>query len=443
MKFLKPIFLKNRVFYLLGFASLLFALGFSWPWLVYIGFITLATLFIGIAIDLQNSAKQAQFISISRKVPKHFSMSDFNEVKLLIKNTGSHSVSIRIIDELPLQFQKRDFEVLQKVESESSEVHTYSLKPLTRGEYVFHNTNVFFTGKFGLVEYRKTISAKQIVKVYPSFEQMRKFELMLFNTGHTQDGIRKTPRIGHGYEFGDIRQYVPGDDPRSINWKASSRVGHMMVNNYQEEKSQKVYAIIDKSRVMRMPFEGLSLMDYAINTSLTILNIALRNQDNVGLITFSKELESFIPAQRRNNQIQKILDSLYVQTEGEYESNFQGLYESLRTKVKSRSMLLLFTNFMSLNALQRALPELKRINRDHLLVVVFFENTELQKFKSNKVTNLFDIASQTMAQRLSEELDQVMYELQKVGIQTIKTKPEDLTANTINKYLELKSRGLM
>ncbi len=443
MKILKPIFLKNKVFYLLGVTALLFALGFSWNWLIYCGFASIVAILIAIVLDLIHSSKQAKFISVTRKVPKHFSMSDMNVVELTIKNTGSAPLSLRIIDELPLQFQKRDFEVKREIEAYGTDIFTYSLKPLTRGEYVFHHINVFFTGKLGLLEYRTRVESEQCVKVYPSYEQMRKFELMVFNSGQSHDGIRKTPRIGHGYEFSDIRQYVAGDDPRAINWKASSRVGHMMVNNFQEEKSQKVYAVIDKSRVMRMPFGGLSLMDYAINTSLTILNIALRNQDNIGLVTFSKEVESFIPAQRRNSQIQKILDELYRQKEREFESNFRGLYESLKVKIKGRSLLLLFTNFMSLNSLQRALPELKRISRDHLLVVIFFENTELKEFKNKDVTQLFDIASQTMAQRLSEELDQVMYELKKVGIQTIKTKPEDLTANTINKYLELKSRGLI
>lgn len=443
MKILKPIFLKDRVFYLLAACVLVFMFGFSWYPLVYLACAMLVTIFAGIAYDLIYCQRHIKGVHIDRKVPKHFSMGDANEVVFHLTNASTEDLSIRIIDELPAQFQERDFDMIRQVSAGETDKFKYPLNPKTRGEYFFHQINLFISGKLGLVEFRKIVPAEHRVKVYPSFLQMRKFELMLFNTGHNQDGIRKTPRIGHGYEFSDIRQYVPGDDPRAVNWKASSRAQNIMVNNYQEEKSQKVYAIIDKSRVMRMPFDGLSLMDYAINTSLSVLNIALRNEDNVGLMSFSKELETFVPAQKRNNQIQIILDKLYNQTEREYESNFGGLYKSLKLKVKGRSLLLLFTNFLSLNSLKRALPELRRINRDHLLVVIFFENTELEEFRQESVSSLFDIASQTMAQRLSEELDQVMFELKKVGIQTIKTKPEDLTANTINKYLELKSRGLI
>ncbi len=443
MKILRPIFLKDRVFYLLGACVLIFMFGFSWAWLVIFGFIALAGVFAAIGYDLAYCRKQIKTVYIDRKLPKHFSMGDENNVVFHLTNAGSSDLDIRIIDELPSQFQERDFDITRKVPAGETDKFKYPLVPKTRGEYVFRQINLFITGGLGLVEYRKIVDAEHMVKVYPSFVQMRKFELMLFNTGHNQDGLRKTPRTGHGYEFSDIRQYVNGDDPRAINWKASSRSRHMMVNNFQEEKSQKVYAVIDKSRVMRMPFNGLSLMDYAINTSLSVLNIALRNDDNIGLVSFSKDVETFVPAQKRNYQIQTILDKLYNQKEREYESNFGGLYKSLKLKLKGRSLLLLFTNFLSLNSLYRVLPELRRINRDHLLVVIFFENTELEEFRRESVNTLFDIASQTMAQRLSEELDQVMFELKKVGIQTIKTKPEDLTANTINKYLELKSRGLI
>ena len=97
-------------------------------------------------------------------------------------------------------------------------------------------------------------------------------------------------RIGHSYEFEQIKNYVRGDDYRSINWKATSRRGHLMVNQYEDERAQQVYNIIDKSRSMKMPFNGMSLLDYAINTSLVISNVALQKHDRAGLMTFSDKM---------------------------------------------------------------------------------------------------------------------------------------------------------
>jgi len=216
-----------------------------------------------------------------------------------------------------------------------------------------------------------------------------------------------------------------------------------MVNNFQEERSQQIYAVINKSRVMRMPFNGLSLLDYAINSTLSLQNIVLQNQDHAGLIVFSGQEESFLRAERKFNQRQRLLESLYNIEGDQQEANYQALYESIRKNIRGRSMLMLFTNFMSLNSLHRVLPILKQINRSHLLTIIFFENTELEDFIEENPKTLLDISSNVLASKLSNELTQVVYELRNAGIQAIQSKPEDLTANSINKYLELKSRGMI
>jgi len=443
MKILKAFFLNNRFFYFFGGVLLTFLLGYTWGWFIWLGWLLLGALVIATLVDGIRLFRLHPQVTALRKVGKHFSMNDENEVLIQVFNEGGSAIQCRLIDELPYQFQEREFGYRFTLPAEAEHKISYQLKPLSRGEYVFEDINLFLGGKLGLVEYRKVIPQHRMVKVYPSFVMMKKFELMVFNADRMQAGVRKIRRIGHGYEFSDIRQYVLGDDPRSLNWKASSRTGTLMVNNYQDEKSQQIYALINKSRVMRMPFNGLSLMDYAINTTLSILNIVLRNQDNAGLLTFSTSTTDFIPAQRRSNQLQLVLDRLYNQEETTEEANYQDLYRSLRRRIKGRSLLLMFTNFMSIDSLQRALPELKRINRGHLLVVIFFQNTELEEFRKQEVKSTLDISAKTMADKLSEESTQVVYELRNAGIQAIQTRPEELTATTVNKYLELKSRGMI
>jgi uncharacterized protein (DUF58 family) len=249
--------------------------------------------------------------------------------------------------------------------------------------------------------------------------------------------------VGHSYEFEQIKNYVRGDDYRSINWKASSRRATLMVNQYQDERAQQVYSIIDKSRAMRMPFDGLSLMDYAINTSLVISNVALAKHDRAGLLTFSDIIGTTIKADRKPTQLNKILLALYKEKERNLEANYELLYHSARKLIKGRSLLMLYTNFESMYALERVLPILRRINTLHLLVVVFFENTEINDFAKLKVDTTQDIYHQTIAQKFLNEKSQMVQKLKQYGIQAILTKPQDLSVNSINKYLELKSRGLI
>lgn len=443
MSKLAPIFLTNRVFYTLGGIIALFAFGFALPLLVYAAWIALFGLAIAVAYDLKTAYTLTGNLTAERVVPKYFSLSDENLVRLNLINKNNLAISIKLIDEIPIQFQVRDFLLLETLKPNEERTIQYPLKPVRRGEFIFHSINILFKAPLKLIEFRKSIPQQQTVKVYPSFVQMQKFEMLAFNASREDEGIRKLRRLGHGYEFSDIRQYVVGDDPRSVNWKASSRTGVLMVNNYEDERSQKIYAVIDQGRTMRMPFEGMSLLDYSINATLPILNIALKNHDNAGLLMFSNTTHSYVPASRKSNQRTRIMEVLYNEKSTINEANYTALFTSVKKRIRNRSLLFLFTNFQSLSSLKRVLPQLKRLNKDHLLVVIFFENTELEAFRHEEIKNTLDMASKVMADKLSEELTQIVYELRNAGIQAIKTRPEDLTTNTVSKYLELKSRGLI
>jgi uncharacterized protein (DUF58 family) len=217
----------------------------------------------------------------------------------------------------------------------------------------------------------------------------------------------------------------------------------LMVNQYEDEKSQPIYCIIDKSRVMHMPFAGLSLFDYAVNASLVISNIVLGKQDKAGLITFADTIKSVVKADRSKTQLRKILETLYKEREGSVEANFESMYMTVRKVVNGRSLLFLYTNFESIYALQRVLPQLRKLNDQHLLVVVFFENTEVSVQTAADTDNLEDIYTQITAEQYAFTKVQIAQHLRQLGIFTILTKPEHLTVNMINKYLELKSRGMI
>ena len=192
-----------------------------------------------------------------------------------------------------------------------------------------------------------------------------------------------------------------------------------------------------------MPFNDLSLMDYAINTTLTISNIAMKKEDRVGLITFSDAIETTLHPDKHPRQLRKIMEALYNEKERYTESNFELLYQFSRSFIRVRSLVFLFTNFESLYAIERVVGILRKLNKLHLLVVVFFENAEITDYGHSEAANLEEVYLTTIADKFSVEKQQILKELLKYGIQTIVTRPEDLSINTINKYLELKSRGLI
>jgi uncharacterized protein (DUF58 family) len=443
IKTIKTIFLTGRLFYGLSGVALLFVLAFFWLPLIYGAKFFFWILIATLLTDLILLYRVKRGFDAERIVADKLSNGDENEIRILLKNFYSFPVSLTIYDETPHQFQRRDVEFNLKLTAGETKVIQYFLRPVKRGEYSFGAVNVMVSSRLNLISRRFKFSADKMVPVYPSYLQMRKYELMAIHHRLTETGIKKIRKIGHNQEFELIKDYVQGDDLRTVNWKATARKSRLMVNQFQDERSQQVYSLIDKSRVMQMPFNGMSLLDYAINACLAISNIAIKKYDKAGLITFQEKVNSVLPAGRLNNQMAAIQEALYRQKTAFMESDFSSLYALVRKSISHRSLLLLFTNFESIYGLQRQLPYLINLNRMHLLVVIFFENTEIKSVIEKKTSDLKEIYLQAVAERFVYEKKLIVKELGKHGIQSILTSPENLTINTINKYLELKARHLI
>ena len=441
-RFFKHIYLTGRFFTSVSILVLLFIVAYMFSGLLVMVQM-LFFVFLGLVmLDFLLLFKQ-KGIRASRVLPEKLSNGDDNPIEISLQNNYNFTSHLQIIDELPFQYQKRDFGINTKLKSQASKKITYTLRPLQRGEYHFGNLNLYAQSPLSLVSRRFQFGKDAMVPNYPSFLQLKKYMLLAFSNKIFEYGLKKIRRIGHTMEFEQIKHYVQGDDLRNINWKATAKSNQLMVNQYQDERSQPVYSVIDKGRVMKMPFEGLSLLDYAINASLVISNVALKKQDKAGIFSFSRKVENRVVAERRPSQMNIILETLYNLDTDFVESDFSRLYVDIKRHLNQRSLLLLYTNFETLDALHRQLPYLKAIAKNHLLVVIFFENTELQKLTNKMAKNTYAIFEKTIAEKFIYEKKLIVNELQKHGIQSILTPPEHLTIYTINKYLEIKARGLL
>lgn len=441
--FFTSLYLNPRFFYATGAIILLMTLSYSILILLPVSLTALVILLLLTALDgMRLYGKQVK-VESNRTTPKVMSLGDKNSIRIAVRNNSTVRLFIDVVDELPEQFQARSFTRKLGLAPKQSDTHEYDVTPVSRGEYHFGNIHCFISSTLGLVKRKITSPEEDVVPVYPSIIQMKRYELKSFIRTSTEYGVKRMQRMGHSYEFEHIKHYVSGDDYRSINWKATGRRAQLMVNQYEDEKSQQVYCLIDKSRVMHMPFEGLSLLDYAVNSTLVISNIVLQKQDKAGLITFSDKIGTAIKAERSKQQLKHIIETLYNEQERPAEANYELMYMATRNLIKGRSLVFLFTNFESQYALQRVLPQLRKINRQHLLVVVFFENTEISKFALKQAETVEGIYEQITAEEYAYNKVQLTQQLKQFGIMSILTKPENLTVSAINKYLELKSRGLI
>ena len=327
---------------------------------------------------------------------------------------------------------------------------SYTLRPTRRGAYGFGVLNLFADGPLGLVRRRfRTAEAGEAV-VYPSIQQMQRYAFLATSNRLEEVGVKRVRRLGHTMEFDQIRPYVAGDDRRAINWQATARAaargasaggGGLMVNQYQEERAQPVVAALDMGRAMRSPFSGLTLLDHSVNAALVLLNTALGKHDRAGLVTFDAEVRTVLAPSRRRGHLGALLEALYRVDPGFSDPSYEALYATLRERVRQRALVLLFANFDTVAGLERQLPYLRQIARRHRLVVVLFENTGIRDLLGAPSERLEDAYVKAVAEGLESEKREIARTLERHGIGALLTRPETLTVDAVNRYLQLKARG--
>tara|TARA_B110000879_G_scaffold94969_1_gene129812 strand:+ start:963 stop:2294 length:1332 start_codon:yes stop_codon:yes gene_type:complete len=441
LKVIKNIHLTRWFFALFSGVIILYIVAYSVPVMEFIANVVLASLIGLTAIDALLVFTSVNPIVVTRDVNARLNLGDDNKVILTVRNTTPQPINFSLIEGYPVEMQDRKTVLKGTLLPEKEKVFEYQYDASQRGKFEFGDVFIIIRSMFFMASRGVTIPLKQDVHVYPSVLQMKKYELLVFQQQKTSSGIKKIRRLGNNSEFEQIKNYVQGDDLKSINWKATSRRNELMVNQYQEEKSQSIYCIIDKSRNMQMDFDGLSLLDYSINSSLVFSNIALRKGDKAGLITYSDKIGTLLAAEKSAGQMRRIHESLYNQKTQFKESNFEILYQSIRQTIRSRSLLVLFTNFETEFSMRRAIPMLRRLNQKHVLVVIFFQNSELQEIAYQPSKNIKEVYTSVVAERMISLKSKIARELRQNGIQTVLTIPSELSVNTINKYLELKAKG--
>ena len=433
-------FIKQRFFVTLAGLAAFFVVAFYIPFLENIAILVFFVFIIFCLIDYSLLFFTKKTLSAQRLTSNRFSNGDKNRIDIIVRNEFRFHVYTEILDELPVQLQIRNWKRTLQLRPRQQKKIIWYIKPLQRGEYHFGNIHLFVSTPLRLIARRLTTEAEKMIPVYPAFMQLHNYQLFSGTTLQLESGNQKMRKIGQSMEFEQIKEYVSGDDIRTLNWKATARKGSLMVNNFMEERSQQVYCIIDKGRLMKMPFDGMTLLDYAINSCLVLSNVCLKKQDRIGVITFSNEPGNILPADRKPSQAEHILQLLYKQETDFLESDFEMLYSQIRSKIKHRSLLILFTNFESLSGLNRQLDYLRSLAKNHLLLVVFFENSELDQLTNSPAKNIKEVYIKTIAEKFSFEKRTIAKELSKYGILSILSSPKNLTVNAINKYLELKAR---
>lgn len=435
-------YLRYRFYYIITAVILIIALGYAVPPLFTIGRALFWLLVIAVVIDIVLLYGR-KGIRAFRTLSPRFSNGDDNPVSIRIESNYPFAIRTEVIDEVPHVFQRRDILFKASLRKQGEATITYQLRPTERGVYGFGRVRVFISTLLGLVQRRFTCCEPQEVKVYPSYMMLRQYELLAMSNNLTEMGIKRIRRIGNNTDFEQIKDYVVGDDYRTINWRATARRHQLMVNVYQDERSQQVFSVIDKGRMMQQAFQEMTLLDYAINAALVLSYVTINKQDKAGLITFADEFGTFVPPSKHEGQMQTIQEALYAEQTQFGETDYSALLAGLSRHVTRRSLLILYTSFTSMAALRRQLQYLRQLAMRHRLLVVFFEDEELAQFVEQGlhggIKRTESYYQHIIAEKFAYEQRLIVQTLRQYGIQSLLTTPRNLSVDVINKYLEMKS----
>ena len=431
-------FIAKRFYWLMLVVILVMAAGAVVPVLFGIGKVLLALLMLALMADVALLWSRKQGIRGWRTLSDRFSNGDANPVSIRLESDYPYAVATETIDEIPVVFQRRDVLFRAPLRPRGEATIRYELTPTQRGVYGFGRVRVFVRTRLGLAERRFTLCEPVDVKVYPSYMMLRQYELLAMSNNLTEMGIKRIRRIGHNTDFEQIKGYVDGDDYRTINWRATARRHELMVNVYQEERSQQVYCVVDKGRMMQQTFGGMTLLDYAVNASLVLSFVAINRQDRAGLVTFSSAFDTFVSASRQPGHMQTLLEALYAEQTRFEETDYSALLAGLARHVSRRSLLILFTSFTSMTALHRQLGYLRQLARRHRLLVVFFEDQELRRYVRTPSKTTEECYQHSVGERFLYEQRLVVQTLRQYGIQALLCTPQQLSVSVVNKYLEMR-----
>lgn len=330
-----------------------------------------------------------------------------------------------------------------KVSPSSTTTLAYMVRPPRRGDYKFGNLHLRWETALGLLRRQHTFAAAEPVKVYPNLVDVRRYDLLLRKNRLWELGVRNTRLIGSGTDFERLRDYLPDDDYRRINWKATARRGKPISAEFQTERSQNIIALLDTGRMMRSPVGDVEKLDYAVNAVLLLAFVAAQKGDKVGLLTFADTAQTWIAPRSGKVQFQRMLEQLYAVNGQQVEPDYNRAFAWFNTQETRRSLVLVFTDLTGSVSGEALVAQMTRLRQRHLPLLVTVADPTVQKLARQPITESSSLYQRTVAEQLLDERRTTLERLRHHGVLTLDVPADELSIGVINRYLEIKAQGMI
>jgi len=398
-------------------------------------------------------ARDGARLRIARVLPTDkLSLGAWNPVHLELDNPTARQQHLHVRDVPPPQFELESPAPLFSTALPPGGTHslTYRVQPRERGDARFGDLHLRVLGPLGLIHrtWRLTDTATP-VRVYPSLRDLRRYDLQVRRGLDLQAGAQRVRRPGASTEFERVRDYVPDDEFRRINWKATARRGQPMVNQFESERSQNLVVLLDAGRTMAALAEtpsddaapGLTKLDYALNSALVLAYVASVRGDRVALLAYADDVRTFVPPQRGRGALLSTVQALYALRAEPVEPDHGRAFEFLAQRNLRRSLVVLFTDLADRESSATLAAHVTQAARHHLVVCVTLGDPNVRRPARKRPSDAASLYEKMVAQQLLDDRATVIATLAAHGVLTVDTDADTLSPRLIETYLELKQRG--
>lgn len=383
-------------------------------------------------------------IEVERLGDEKLSIYEKETISFSIYNKNNYEIYIEIKDEMPEFYFEASKKVMKgKVPPHEKRIFQYVVEPKKRGAFTFKNVYIKYEGKLKLCMKMFKLNLERDYKVYPNIKNLRKYRLTITNNRNLKEGQRNLKMLGKGTSFESLREYVPGDEYRKINWKATARGQRPIVNQYEPEKNQHVYIFVDSGRPMSYTVRGNRKLDFAINTSLVLSDVVNQNGDKSALLLFNTEVNNMIMPGKGSGHRNKILEALYHIESTNQTSNYDEAFYYFKKNERHRSIIFLFTDFETVEEAENMLKVLPIISKNNLVVIILIKNESIENIASSRINNTEDLFNKGVALELIDERKKIISLLNRKGVLCIECEAEKLEYTAVNKYIQVKNKSYM
>jgi uncharacterized protein (DUF58 family) len=432
----------KRFFVLLAIGVVVLFLSVRWPGLRWVVVGYDLWLFAAVFFDFR-SAGVIGDLHVARHLPSRFQIGIENEVSISLESRLARRVAFSVKDDYPSQLELRGQRPLTLDSGLMPARASYKLFATTRGDYRFGDLWIRWSSPLGLITRQARVPAAENIKVYPNLKEAKRHELLARRNRDLLAGLRRTPARGQGREFESLRDYVQGDEMRHIAWTATARRGRMITRQYQVERNQSIVVLLDAGRLMTSRLGQLTKLDHAINATLSMAYVALRGEDNIGLVIFARQVESYLPPKRGHGQMQAFFEALYNVRAQMIEPSYSRAFQYFSRECKRRSLVIILTDLVDRDASAELLGNTTALMPRHLPLIVTIGDNDLRSLVAEVPKNVTEVYRQSVAEELLQQREEALARITDAGGLALDVPAGQLSFHLVNKYLEVKERGLL